>query len=199
MLFIHGHPRLECAGRAQRRRRFGLQSLRDPRRIRESDPDPKRRRRYALPAHSRLPLALLYFALRKFHQFFRHPLTDAFRGCFFDAFGTIVPLITRAFGDARSLIVLSLFQRKYDALRDAVPIFLLNASQDQRQTGGPIFFRSAAILLRDGQVVSWRKRRTGILADELPRKLFVGSLPVFTSYRLRTPKDVSNGWAFVCL
>src|SRR6476620_367954 len=94
----------------------------------------------------------------EFYQFFRHPFADAFIGRSADAFRTIVPVIAGTFTAARLLVILGLLQREYDPEPNVVPVFLLNAAQDQRQTGRPILLGGPRILLRNRQVVSRRQR-----------------------------------------
>src|SRR5438445_1958997 len=110
----------------------------------------RRRRRCALVEQSISARAILNLFLCQLHQLFRHPFSDALVGRSFNARRTIVPFVVISFGAALAFVIFGLLQRKYDALRDIVPIFLLNSAQNQRQPGGPILFRSARVLFRNG-------------------------------------------------
>src|SRR4051812_31156064 len=57
---LHSLLTLECAGRAKRRRRFGFENARLSR-----SSKPKRRRRFALPAHSKISQKDLCLDLRE--------------------------------------------------------------------------------------------------------------------------------------
>src|SRR2546421_12122480 len=104
-----------------------------------------------------------------------------------------MPVVTISFGAGLAFVILGLLERQNDPLRDPVPIFLLNAAQNQWQPCRPIFFRRARVLLRNCQVVGRRKFAARKLFDNLLRNFSVGSLRIFFSHRLRAAKQVGNG------
>src|SRR5206468_11350388 len=57
------------------------------------------------PAHSKLPRAVLYLLLRQLDQLLRHPFADAFFDRALDTFGSIVPIVARAFRAAVALVI----------------------------------------------------------------------------------------------
>src|SRR5437016_1434948 len=137
----------------------------------------------ALQKNRALLLAVTNVSLSQFHQFFRHPLADAFRSRSGNAFRAIVPFIVRAFRHSLAFVVFGLLQREDNALRDAWPIVLLNAAQNQGQTRGPIFLRRPRVLFRNRQIVSWRQRPKRKIAHYLRGDLFIRSLRILFSDR----------------
>ncbi len=95
-------------------------------------------------------LRLFRVSLRELHQLFWHPLTDSFFCRLFDAASAIVPVVSVALRPALAFVVFGLFKAENDSIRDFVPILKLDAASYDRQTCGPVFFRSTIVLLGDG-------------------------------------------------
>src|SRR5262249_14785393 len=76
---------------------------------------------------------LLCLTLRQFHQLFRHPLANGFRGYIVDAYLPVVPVIARALRTTFPFIILCLFKAQNDSRCNLAPVLKLDASPDQGQ------------------------------------------------------------------